>query len=883
MFSRQKQRRMDGPRWCRVALTLLLAGVPGAGLHAQATGDGVLAGTVRRLPAEGGAAGAGLRGAAVRLLEGTVLRAEASTDEGGSYRLSAAAGEYTLDVRLPGYVASRVSVRLASGVTTTLDVTLTEQSTVLDRVVVSTARQPERVSEAAASVTVVEAAAVRERVTTSPLDHVLGTPGVDVAVQGLQGRQVVGRGFNGTFGPSLMLLSDWRNAQLPSIRASLSYFLTPSDDDIERVEVVRGPASALYGSNAADGVVHVLTKSPFASPGTSLSVTGGGRSLLSGSVRHAAVLGDRFAVRVSGTYFRGREWSVPPQPSEQLPRDPIAERVNAEVRADYRVSSTGTAVFSAGTTTALRTVEYTPIGSYQLDHSRAHHAQVRYSDGAFFAQGYLNAARSPAGATVNLQTGQTAIDRSMLGVLQLQHGRTVGRTRLTYGVDLQRTTPQTEGTVNGRNEDDDGVLESGLYVQASTRLTDRVQLLTAARADRHSRLDGTQWSPRVGLIVTPRAGERLMVSYNRAFSTPTPGNLFLDVVAARLTPLPYTIRAVGVPRDGIQFARSCDGGLCMVSPFAPGTRMPLDATRLWGVVVQTLRAAGVDLSGLPAPRRDDVATVLRGLDLRSGTFVTSSAPSDIVPLRPTVTNSVEAAYTRLVGGRLVVDVSVYGTWRKDFIAPLTLATPNVFLSTASLAAYLGRFLPAVQAGQLAAGIGGVDGNAQAPGIPLGTVAPLGGYADDDILLTYRNVGDVQLWGADLALTYAATDRLQLAASYSHVSDNFFPANGPGEIDVSTNAPRRKALVSARYRVPARDASIEIRGRSVGAFRMADGVWNGDVPAFTVADLEAGIAIPGVRRTRATLTVQNVADNRHVEFYSAPILGRLVLTRIQYQF
>ncbi len=64
--------------------------------------------------------------------------------------------------------------------------------------------------------------------------------------------------------------------------------------------------------------------------------------------------------------------------------------------------------------------------------------------------------------------------------------------------------------------------------------------------------------------------------------------------------------------------------------------------------------------------------------------------------------------------------------------------------------------------------------------------------------------------------------------------------------------------------------------------MVDGVWNGHVDAFTVGDVETGFAIPGTRDARFTLTVQNVADNRHSEFLSAPILGRMLLARVQYR-
>jgi len=145
------------------------------------------------------------------------------------------------------------------------------------------------------------------------------------------------------------------------------------------------------------------------------------------------------------------------------------------------------------------------------------------------------------------------------------------------------------------------------------------------------------------------------------------------------------------------------------------------------------------------------------------------------------------------------------------------------------------------------------------------------------------VGDVKLWGTDLSAEFAATDYLSFSGSYSWVNQNFFAASGSGEADLSTNTPRNKGLLAARFRQSSRDLSVEFRGRYVDGFRMVDGVWNGNVDAFTVADLEAGIAIPDVRSARFTVTVQNLADRRHSEFVAAPILGRLLLTRLQYQF
>lgn len=823
-----------------------------------------------------------LSGVAVEARAGEQPQRRAVTDASGRYRFLLPPGRYTLAFRMIGFAERSVPDVTVTSAPATVDAELTVVAVQLEHTVVTATHHAEKALDAPAAIEVVDEQAVRERTAVTALDYVMNVPGVDVAEQGIQGRQVVARGFNQTFGTSLLMMSDYRTASIPSLRGNLSHFVTATGDDIDHVEVLRGPASALYGPNAADGVVHFITKSPFDSPGTSVSLTGGDRSMEQAAVRYAAVPSDRFAFKVSGKFLRAREWDAPTDSAEVAPRDPLVERVGGEARADIKVTSSGTAVVDVGSTLAMRHVEYTSIGASQIKDWRYDFAQVRYNDGRFFAQTFVNV--NDAGQTFNLRTDQPVYDRSNLIVGQVQHGFDVaGRSTLTYGLDVQRTDPRTNGTIDGRNEDNDVMVETGAYAQAETKLSQTIRLLTAARVDKNDRINGAVFSPRVSVSYEPRQGQRWWLSYNRAFATPTSTDMFVDIVAGRLSPLPYAIRAIGVPQDGFHFARDCAGGLCMMSPFASGP-LPIDATLLWPAVVQIMKANGVDISGIPAPTSRDVKTVLRMLDPSAGVFRPSAAPTDdIGALKPMITNTLEGGYKGLISQRLLFEASVYATRRENFRGPLAVETPNAFLSTPDLAAYLGKFMPAAQAGQLAAGIGGIDASAQAPGIPLGTIAPTGPLGGSDIVLTYRNFGRVELWGTDVSLQWAATNHLSLASSYSYTSDNFFPSKDPGEPDLAMNAPRHKGLFSARFREPSHDASAELRTRFVGSFRMIDGVWNGNVPGFTVADAEVGAAIPGSRGARLTLSVENLTDDRHAEFVGAPVLGRLLMTRLEYRF
>ncbi|MFM7156386.1 MAG: TonB-dependent receptor, partial [Bacteroidota bacterium] len=79
--------------------------------------------------------------------------------------------------------------------------------------------------------------------------------------------------------------------------------------DIERIELVRGPASALYGPNAAQGVLNIITRSPFSSQGTTVFLAGGLQNLMNAGIRHAGTLSDDLGYKLSAQYFSANDWA----------------------------------------------------------------------------------------------------------------------------------------------------------------------------------------------------------------------------------------------------------------------------------------------------------------------------------------------------------------------------------------------------------------------------------------------------------------------------------------------------------------------------------------------------------------------------------------------
>ena len=551
-------------------------------------------------------------------VSGAAVAAAASGATGQYVISNLAAGTYTVIVSRIGYQLQRVpGVVIRAGQATTVNVTLAEIPTQLNVVVTTASRRPEKALDAPAAMSVVTSETIERRPSMSVADLVKGQPGIDVSSGGIAQSNIVARGFNNAFSGSLLMLQDYRFAGVPSLRVNVPYLSLGQSEDIERVELLLGPASALYGPNSGAGVLHVITKSPFSSQGTTLSVQGGQQSIFRGAMRHAGTVGNRFGYKLSGEYMSGQdfEYKDPGEPATILrPASPGAlrtqtvnqrdfgfERLNGEARMDIRPTDNSELITTVSMTKVPSAIELTGAnGASQIRNWSYQNFQQRIRVGRLFIQGFANISNAgnensrDSRGTFLLRNGQPIVDKSRVYTGQIQHGFTVGkgaRSDFIYGVDYIKTNPQTGNTINGNNEALDDVTEYGGYVQGKTRLSNRWDFLAALRVDRNNVIDGQFISPRAALTYRAAENQSLRFTFNRSFNTPANFSFFLDLPSvvdaagfrrnAGLTPfnLPtYDVIATGNrPKVGMGFDRSCSttsgfGSFCMRSPFiANGT------------------------------------------------------------------------------------------------------------------------------------------------------------------------------------------------------------------------------------------------------------------------------------------------------------------------
>ena len=164
--------------------------------------------------------------------------------------------------------------------------------------VTSVAKKPQRLADAAAAVFVITQDDIRRSGVTSIPEALRMVPGCEVARINASQWAISCRGFNGRFANKLLVLMDGRTIYTPLFSGVFWEAQDTLLEDIERIEVIRGPGATLWGSNAVNGVINIITKSAKDTQGTLLTAGAGSQE--------RAFAGGRYGTRLeNGAYVRG--------------------------------------------------------------------------------------------------------------------------------------------------------------------------------------------------------------------------------------------------------------------------------------------------------------------------------------------------------------------------------------------------------------------------------------------------------------------------------------------------------------------------------------------------------------------------------------------------
>lgn len=514
----------------------------------------------------------------------------------------------------------------------------------LNEVVISASRRSEKILDAPASVSIISSQDLENTANVNdPVRNLVNIPGIQFQQQSANSINFEMRAGSGVFGTSVFPILDYRFLQSPASGSFFAFQSGLSNLDLERVEVVRGAASALYGPGVESGVVHFFSKKAIDKPGTSVELIGGNLNTISGAIRHAYSNKKKtFGFKVNAQYKKGDEFSLDPvedadflaqingatrngifQPivknnridPAQVPTTPILTRDEIDTDGDgnaylseyetfmanahleFRPNDNTDAVISGGINSGSGLINQAQGPGYAAGND--YWAQARIKSGGFFGQisyNFNDGGAENAPFFLYLTAQRIITKRSALDG-QLQYNFDAVNfldSNFTVGLDYRDIGSDSENTLFGQNDGNNDYINFGFYGQGTSRLGDKIDLTYALRYDKLNFIDKGKIAPRIALVYKPNSKNSFRVTYNEAVFGPSSLETYVD--------FPVQIQAPGILDvwlSGQTTAQNFDPNAPIEIVGGGGATLPADTTQ-WPLAVPYGAVAGLVLPQLYA-------------------------------------------------------------------------------------------------------------------------------------------------------------------------------------------------------------------------------------------------------------------------------------------
>jgi iron complex outermembrane receptor protein len=378
--------------------------------------------------------------------------------------------------------------------------------------VFSVGKKPQRLDRAAAAVYVISQEDIRRSGVTSIVEALRLAPGVSVTRLNGNVWTVGIRGFNTLTSDKLLVLLDGRTVYSPLFAGVFWDAVTTPLEDIERIEVVRGPAAATWGANAVNGVVNVITKRPETTQGALASVTTGSEDWLVAHYRY----GGRASNGANYRLYGSQNYRLQPSlPSRGFAQDSW-NSVQGGFRMDHAMSDT--------TSASLQGDMYRIGGGMLMQFSPIAERKEIGAKGGNFLGRWMHLDRWGGNTTIqssfDWNRRETGILPSEVGALDVDaqyRRRVLPRHEVQLGVGVRHVNDKTEPRLG--ISFDPAAAQYDTYglsaVDEITLIPDELLVTAGLRADRM--WVGT-WSvqPTARILWIPATGRSVWASVSRA-------------------------------------------------------------------------------------------------------------------------------------------------------------------------------------------------------------------------------------------------------------------------------------------------------------------------------------------------------------------------------
>jgi iron complex outermembrane receptor protein len=418
--------------------------------------------------------------------------------------------------------------------------------------ITTVSKDPQQVLKTPAAVFVITQEDIRRSGATSIPEALRLAPGVEVARIDGDHWSVAIRGLAGQFSKDLLVLIDGRSLYTPLFAGVYWDVQEVVLEDVQRIEVIRGPGGTIWGANAVNGVINIITKSAENTHGALVTLGGGNVDQGIGTVRYGGTAGSDFNYRVYATgSLRGPEFHSDGDEFDHF------RMGQAGFRTDWKDGEKDTFtvqgdIYSAGSGEISFLPSFSPpaeitrnaIASASGGNLLARWLHTTGEGSDIQIQAYFDRTNR-----VDIEGGET---RDTFDVDFIQHAPIFGKLNLTWGLGA-RVSPSnfietTPGITFLPNSQTDSVYSS--FLQFEIPIVRNKLTLTAGTKLEHNNFSGFEFEPSVRVLWSPTEHQSFWAAVTRAVRTPSRQDqdvAFAILAVAEPTPPSVYFDVVGNP------------------------------------------------------------------------------------------------------------------------------------------------------------------------------------------------------------------------------------------------------------------------------------------------------------------------------------------------
>ncbi len=508
--------------------------------------------------------------------------------------------------------------------------------------VTSVAKKPQKLSDAAAAIFVITGEDIRRSGVTSIADALRMVPGLEVAHIDASKWAITSRGFNGRFANKLLVLIDGHSVYTPLFAGVYWEIQDVLLEDVARIEVIRGPGATLWGANAVNGVINILTKNTKHTEGGLLTVGAGSVEQGFGSFRYGGKLSDEATYRIYSRYFKRDSFT---DPSGNGIVD-AWEILRGGFRLDWNISASDFLNLQGDVYDGL--IRETVVIPSLLEPFSQMLNEITDVIGANILARWKHSFSESSNTSLQLYYDQSEssdnvfVGKQKIFDVDLQHSFTLGQKQgIVWGFRYRLSQDDIDSTSTVWFEPDsrDQHLFSTFVQDDMAIIRDRLRLTLGSKFE-HNNYTGMEIQPNIRLLWTPHDQYTVWTAISRAVKTPARTDrdvrINVDTISPR-TPANQTFLPALVVLCGNQ---------------------NFESEELLSHEIGC-RARPIDQLSLDMATFYNVYDNLRAPELGELSFKTSSTPRYIiVPI-----NGVNKAKAESYGGELVVNWQALEWWR----------------------------------------------------------------------------------------------------------------------------------------------------------------------------------------------------------------------------